>query len=647
MAGIIMIHEKVKSPEDLRKLNIGQLKILAQEIRQEIIQVVSEVGGHLASSLGTVELTIALHYIMNTPQDKLIWDVGHQAYAHKILTDRGERFHTLREMEGLSGFLKRHESEYDVFGAGHASTSLAAAFGIARARDLKKENFKVVAVIGDGSMTCGLAYEALNSASAFGTDFMVVLNDNEMSIARNVGAIPKMFSRFISDEWYNYSKVRLEGMVNRLRFGQHKIGEGIVKFSHRVEEFVKGLIVPGIFFEELGFRYVGPIDGHNLDVLLPTLKTILNSKGPRVLHVMTMKGKGYSFAEKNPEKYHSASPFFIETGEPKQKSGLTFTDAFGRAILEQAEKDERIVAITAAMPGGTGLSEFAQRFPQRFFDFGIAESAAVIAAAGMACGGLKPVVAIYSTFLQRAFDMIVHDVALQGLPVVFALDRGGIVGQDGPTHHGTFDLSYLRMIPNMTIMAPRSEEELRDALATALVHENGPVAFRYPRGGSGLKDINLERPVRIFKTGRGEWLRDGEKAVIIGAGTMTNHALEAAELLDQEGLHVAVADARFVKPLDEDMILQAVEKYDRIFTVEDNTVAGGFGSAVNEFLSSRGLEKTCIMLALPDIFIEHGTPTELYEKYGLSPARIADSVRAVLRAGHDRIPYPAASSSKI
>ena len=626
-----MILEKIKNPTDLRKLNLEQLRVLAKEIRQKIITVVSENGGHLASSLGTVELSIALHYILNTPKDKLIWDVGHQAYAHKILTGRAEKFETLRRAGGISGFLKRHESEYDTFGAGHASTSLAAALGIANARDLKKENFKVVAVIGDGSMTCGLVYEALNTAAIMGTGFMIVLNDNEMSIAQNVGAIPKMFNRFITDKWYNYSKRRIEEMVNRLQVGQLKIGKEIVKFSHRVEGVVKGLIVPGLFFEELGFRYVGPINGHDFNALLPALKTVAEFKGPRILHVVTKKGKGCVFAEKNPEKYHSAAPFIIETGAPKKSANLSFTQTFGNAIMEQAEKDDRIVAITAAMPGGTGLSEFAKKFPQRFFDFGIAESAAVVAAAGMACEGLKPVVAIYSTFMQRSFDMVIRDVALQNLPVVFALDRAGIVGEDGPTHHGNFDLSYMRMIPGIIIMAPRSEEDLRDALATALSYQKGPAAFRYPRGGSGLPNLNLTRPAVPFPIGKGVWLREGNDAAIIGAGVMTNHALEAAEILEREGFHLAVADARFIKPLDEELILDAAKRFRRIWTVEDNAITGGFGSAVNDFLASRKITNFCSVLALPDAFIEHGSPAYLYDKYGLSSEKIADSIRRALK----------------
>jgi 1-deoxy-D-xylulose-5-phosphate synthase len=625
------ILKNIKDPSDVRKLSIPDLEFLARETREKILEVVSNTGGHLASSLGTVELAISLHYILNTPKDKLIWDVGHQAYAHKLLTGRYGRFDTLRQTGGLSGFLKPQESEYDAFGAGHASTSLAAALGIARARDLAGQDFKVVSVIGDGAMTCGLVYEALNSAGILGTSFMIVLNDNEMSIARNVGAIPHMFNRIITGDWYNYAKERLEGLLQRFRAGNRKIGEELIKISHRIEESIKGLVVPGLFFEELGFRYVGPIDGHDFNELLPALKKTLNFRGPRILHVVTRKGKGYEFAEKDPEEFHSASPFYIETGMKKKPSGVSFTDTFGNVLMELAEKDERIVAITAAMPGGTGLSEFAKRFPRRFYDFGIGESAAVIVAAGMANQGLRPVVAIYSTFLQRAFDMIIHDVALQNLPVVFALDRGGLVGQDGPTHHGAFDLSYLRMIPNMVFMAPRSEEELRDMVATALAHESGPVAFRYPRGGSDLPQQNLTRPARIMSIPQGQWLLEGRHAAIIGVGTMVNHALGAAKILEQEGIHVGVADARFIKPLDEKLLLDAVEKYDVIFTIEDNVIAGGFGSGINEFLASRGIGKNCRLIGLPDQFVEHGKPEDLYDKYGLSPERIAERIRLILR----------------
>jgi len=625
------ILKNIKDPSDIRKLPIPELEILAREIREKIIEVVSNTGGHLASSLGTVELAISLHYILNTPRDKLIWDVGHQAYAHKLLTGRYGQFDTLRQTGGLSGFLKPQESQYDAFGAGHASTSLAAALGIARARDLAGQDFKVVSVIGDGSMTCGLVFEALNTSGILGTSFMIVLNDNEMSIARNVGAIPHMFNRIITGDWYNYAKERLEGVLHRFSAGHRKIGEELIKISHRIEEGIKGLIVPGLFFEELGFRYVGPIDGHNFNELMPALRKTMNFKGPRILHVITKKGKGYEFAEKDPEEFHSASPFYIETGMKKKPSGINFTDTFGKILVELAEKDERIVAITAAMPGGTGLLEFAKRFPSRFYDFGIGESAAVIVAAGMAIQGLRPVVAIYSTFLQRAFDMIIHDVALQNLLVVFALDRGGLVGQDGPTHHGSFDLSYLRMIPNMVLMAPRSEEELRDMAATALAYESGPVAFRYPRGGSDLPGQNLTRAARIISIPQAEWLLDGKHAAIIGVGTMVNHALAAAKILEQEGILVGVADARFIKPLDEKLLLEAAEKFDVIFTIEDNVIAGGFGSGVNEFLASRGIGKNCRLIGLPDKFVEHGKPEDLYDKYGLSPKRIADRIRESLR----------------
>ncbi|MBN1899932.1 1-deoxy-D-xylulose-5-phosphate synthase [Candidatus Sumerlaeota bacterium] len=621
---------QIKNPSDLKKLSIEQLMSLARDIRSEIIRVVSQTGGHLASSLGAVELTLALHYCLDTPHDKLIWDVGHQAYAHKLLTGRSERFETLRQKDGISGFLKPHESEYDVFGAGHASTSLAAGLGMARARDLTGEDFKVVSVIGDGSMTCGLVYEALNTAGLLKTNFMVVMNDNEMSIAKNVGAIPQMFNRVITGDWYNYAKERIEGLLAGFRAGPHKIGEGIIKFSHRVEEGVKGLIVPGLFFEELGFRYFGPIDGHDLGALIPALNKTLNFKGPRILHVMTKKGKGYFFAEKNPEKFHSAPPFHIKTGERKYPSGMSFTLAFGKALVELAEKDKRIIGITAAMSDGTGLSEFAKRFPERFYDFGIAESAAVVTAAGMAIQGLKPVVAIYSTFLQRAYDMVIHDVALQNLPVIFALDRGGIVGQDGPTHHGVFDISYLRIVPNMVVASPRSEEELRDMLFTALAYEKGPFALRYPRGGSGLPNLDLKRSFRPIPIPSGEWLRQGEKAALIGYGPMANNALLAAGILEKEDIEIGVANARFVKPLDEKLILEAVDRYDTIFSIEDNVVAGGFGSAVNEFLVNKGIQKNCQSLGFPDRFIEHGTPDELYEEYGISPEQIAKRIRLSL-----------------
>lgn len=622
------ILEKIKSPEDIRSLKMSQLRQLSEEIRKRIIDVVSKTGGHLASSLGTVEMAIGIHYVLNTPRDKVIWDVGHQAYTHKLLTGRNNQFDTLRQTGGLSGFLKPHESEYDVFAAGHASTSIAAALGIARARELQDEDFKVMAVIGDGSMTCGLVYEALDIAGTLGTDFMVVLNDNEMSIARNVGAVSHMFNRIIIDDWYNYTKNRMEDMLNRLKIGQHKIGEGLVKISHRIEESIKGLIIPGLFFEELGFRYFGPIDGHDLEALIPALRKTVSFKGPRILHVVTKKGKGYKPAEKNPETFHSAPAFHIETGERKKAKQVSFTSVFGKTILEMAEKDDRIVAITAAMPSGTGLSEFASRFPRRFYDFGIAESAAVVTAAGMASQGLRPIVAIYSTFLQRAYDMIIHDVALQNLPVIFALDRAGIVGGDGPTHHGTFDLSYLRMIPELIIMAPRNEEELRRAMATSLEYEKGPTAFRYPRGGTGIKNLNLNKDPKPLPLGKGEWLHEGKKAAVIGVGIMTNHALKAAEILKKQNIEIGVADAKFIKPLDTDLIRKALDQYERVYTLEDNVIAGGFGSGLNEWIIQAGLKKQVIPIGLPDKFIEHGAPKDLYEKYGLSAESIAERIKS-------------------
>jgi len=625
------ILDTYKGIDDLKKMDMDQLKKLARELRETIIRVVSDTGGHLASSLGAVELAIALHYLLDTPADRVIWDVGHQAYAHQMLTGRLDRFSTLRRTNGISGFLKRHESEYDAFGAGHAGTSLAAALGMARARDLQNRDNKVVAVIGDGSMTCGIVYEALNCAATLGTNFMVVLNDNEMSISKNVGAVAQMFNRIITDDWYNYTKDRVEGLFTRLRLGNRKIGENLVKFSHRVEEGIKGLIVPGLFFEELGFRYVGPIDGHDLSVLIPAMKKTIQFKGPRILHIVTKKGKGYSYAEKNPEKFHSAPPFIIETGERKKAKTSSFTQSFGKTMTELAEKDKRIVAITAAMPGGTGLVEFSRRFPDRFYDFGIAESAAVIAAAGMACDGLRPVVAIYSTFLQRAFDMVIHDVALQNLPVVFAMDRAGIVGADGPTHHGTFDISYMRMVPNMIIMAPRNEQELRDQLATALNHDSGPVAIRYPRGGSGIPDLDIDREPRILSIPEAEWLSRGKDATIFGIGNMSNHAARAAEILKKEGIHIGVADMRFIKPLDEAAILGALENNSPLFTVEDNVIMGGFGSSVNELLVSKGTNRHCSMIGLPDRFIEHGSPSDLYDRYGLTAGKIAERIRSEIR----------------
>lgn len=619
------ILETIDSPKDLKNLNPDEMAVLAEEMRETIIHTVARVGGHIGPSLGVVELTIALHYCLNTPRDKLIWDVGHQAYGHKLLTGRRDRFHTLRQGGGLRGFCSREESEYDAFGAGHASTSISAALGLATARDAAGDDYRVVAVIGDGSMTGGLAYEAMNNAGHAGRDLLVVLNDNEMSIGRNVGAMPRYLNRLITGKIYNEAHREIAELLNRIP----RYGPQMFSLARRLRESIKGLIVPGVLFEELGFRYFGPIDGHDLRRLISNLETLRDLPGPILLHVITKKGKGYLPSERDPVRWHGARPFCVDTGEPEDRLGPpTYTDVFGQTLCEIAGEHKEVVAVTAAMIPGTGLGEFARRFPERCFDVGIAESHAVTFAAGLAAEGLRPVVAIYSTFLQRAFDQIVHDVALQGLPVLFAIDRGGLVGQDGPTHHGVFDLGYLRMIPDLVIMAPKDEAELRDMMLTAAAYDRGPIALRYPRAvGVG---VDLSVPARHLEIGRGEVLREGREVVFVAVGRMVQEAMQAAERLAAEGTEVGVVNARFVKPLDEDLLRNLSRRYAHIVTVEDNVVAGGFGSAVVEKLCEWGVaDCACHIVGLPDRFIEHDSTAALYDRYGLSALRLVERVRSL------------------
>lgn len=616
--------EKLKLPEDLKNLGIDELKEAAKEIRHLIIQIISENGGHLASSLGAVELALALHSIYQSPTDKIIWDVGHQAYAHKILTGRYSSFSTIRKFGGISGFLKREENPNDVFGAGHASTSIAAALGFAYARDKRDEKYNVIAVIGDGSMTGGMAFEAMNSAGHLKTDITVILNDNEMSISGNVGGLSQMLNRLITDQYYNTAKEEFTKFIQK-----YKSAEKMMEISKRVQEAVKGLILPGVFFEELGFRYIGPINGHDLTALIETLKKIKTFKGPVLLHIVTKKGKGYPFAEKDPEGFHGTPKFVIQTGARTAKSSIkSYTDIFGETLCSLAEKDKKIVAITAAMTSGTGLSDFAKKFPERFLDVGIAEEAAVTIAAGMACGGMRPVVAIYSTFLQRTIDQIIHDVALQKLPVIFAIDRAGLVGEDGQTHHGTFDLSYLRMIPNMVLMSPKDETELQSMMATALLYQKGPVAIRYPRG-QGAGTPLQSYPFQKIEIGKAEMLNEGGDAIIFSIGHITNDALKAAEFLkENNNLSVSVANLRFAKPLDEEFILREVKKHKHIFSLETNSVIGGVGSGINELIALKIPEcgKLCIPIGIPDTFIEHGSLQELHSLCGLSVMQIAAKI---------------------
>jgi len=627
------ILEKVDSPEDLKGLEIEDLEELAAEIRETIIRTVARCGGHLGPSLGAVELTLALHYCFDTPRDKIVWDVSHQAYAHKLLTGRRDRFHTLRRYGGLSGFCSRFESEYDAFGAGHASTSISAALGIATARDLAGEDFKVAAVIGDGSLTGGLSYEAMNQAGLAGRDLLVILNDNEMSIERNVGAIARYLNRLITGKLYNEAQREVFDLLNKIP----SYGPRMVTLGKKLRDALKGLLVPGMFFEQLGFRYFGPIDGHDLRRLTEMLRKLGSLHGPILLHVITKKGKGYAPSERDPVRWHGATPFEVETGEPEDRPGPpTYTEIFGQTLCDIAEEHEEIVAVTAAMIPGTGLREFARRFPERCFDVGIAEEHAVTFAAGLAAEGRRPVVAIYSTFLQRAFDQIIHDVALQRLPVIFAIDRGGLVGEDGPTHHGAFDLSYLRIIPNMVVMAPKDEAELRDMMLTAVAYDGGPIALRYPRSAGVGADLSV--PPRYLEIGKGEVLREGKDLVFLAVGRMVGEALRAAEILAAAGIEAGVVNARFVKPLDEDLLVALARRYPRIVTVEDNVAAGGFGSAVLEALHAHNLATVqCHCFGLPDRFVEHGEQAILLEKCGLSARRIAERVEALLAAGVKRL----------
>ena len=621
------ILEKINSPEDLKKLPGKELVQLAEELRQEIIATCATNGGHLAPSLGVVELTIALHRVFSSPQDKIVWDVGHQAYAHKLLTGRRERFRTLRTLGGISGFPKRAESVHDAFDVGHSSTSISAALGLAVGRDLRQGRDKVVAVIGDGSMTGGIAFEGLNHAGHLNKDLVVILNDNEMSIAENVGALSNFLSRTITSEFVHKIKKDLEAFLE----GLDGLGQGVLQVAKRAEESLKGLFTPGMLFEAFGFEYIGPIDGHDVELLQETLERVKRFDDAVLIHVLTRKGKGYRPAEENPSLFHGVGPFEIATGKViKGKGGAaSYTGIFGETMMQIAAEDDKVCALTAAMPDGTGLTPFAREFPSRFFDVGIAEQHGVTFAAGLAAEGYKPVFAVYSSFLQRAYDQVFHDVCLQNLPVVFAIDRAGVVGSDGPTHHGVFDLSYLRSLPNMTIMAPKDENELQHMLQTA-IDMGAPVAVRYPRGnGFG---VPLDQSFHHLPSGKGEVLRDGKSGTILAIGTMVVPALEAAALLAGEGIDMTVVNARFVKPLDRELIISLAGRHVPLFTVEENALQGGFGTAVLELLADEGYaDLTVTRLGFPDRFIEQGEQPELRALYGLNAEGIAARVRDKIR----------------
>ncbi|BAL95010.1 1-deoxy-D-xylulose-5-phosphate synthase [Rubrivivax gelatinosus] len=609
--------DSIQTPADLRRMSRSDLPGLAREVREFVLNTVSQTGGHLGSNLGTVELTVALHYVFNTPHDRIVWDVGHQTYPHKVLTGRRERMHTLRQLGGIAGFPRRDESEYDTFATGHSSTSISAALGMALAAKQKGEDRKAIAVIGDGSMTAGMAFEALNNAgvphAGVNADILVVLNDNDMSISPPVGALNKHLARLMSGNFYAAAREGAKAVL--------KAAPPLFELARRFEEHAKGMVVPGTIFEEFGFNYVGPIDGHDLDALIPTLENLRNKKGPQFLHVVTKKGYGYKMAEADPVKYHAASGRFNPAeGFPKSSGGKpTFTQVFGQWLCDMAEADERLVGITPAMREGSGMVEFHKRFPRRYHDVGIAEQHAVTFAAGLACEGLKPVVAIYSTFLQRAYDQLVHDVALQNLPVVFALDRGGIVGADGPTHAGVYDIAFIRCIPNCALLAPSDENECRQALTTAYRRDQ-PVAVRYPRGsGCGAE---IETGLSEWEWGKGVVRREGQRIAILAFGTLLHPALAAAEKLG-----ATVVDMRFVKPMDEALVLEMARRHEALVTVEEGCVMGGAGSAVLECLAAAGATTPVLQLGIPDRFVEHGDPAKLLSMLGLDAAGIEASIR--------------------
>lgn len=620
--GMKPILARLTATEQLAGLSRPELLQLCVELREEIISTVARSGGHLGASLGVVELTVALHTVFESPRDKILWDVGHQAYGHKLLTGRREAFKSLRRKGGLSGFPKRDESEHDAFGVGHASTAISAALGFAVARDAIGGDHSVIAVVGDGALTGGLAYEGLNNAGQLQTDVIVILNDNKMSISRNVGAIAKYLTRITSGRHYT----RLEADIWDL-LGKIPYGSKAQVLASRIKESLKHLIVPTILFEELGFKYYGPIDGHDLGTLIQTLRSVRKIKGPVLVHTITRKGKGYKFAEQDSQRYHGVGKFDKAEGIKVVPSPVaSYTDVFGECLVELAREDQRILAITAAMPEGTGLDRFRKQFPERFFDVGIAEQHAVTFAAGLASAGLRPVVAIYSTFLQRAFDQVIHDVALQRLPVVFAVDRGGVVGEDGPTHHGVFDLSYLRIVPNLALMAPKDENELRAMLVTALQRTDGPTALRYPRG-TGL-GVSLDSPPQPLAMGRAEILAEGEHVCLLAAGATVQPALEAAELLTREGFASTVVNMRFIKPLDTELLSQIWPRHRLVLTLEENTILGGLGAAVLEWMSSAGLntETRVVNIGIPDRFQEHATRQDLLAAVGLQGEAVAERV---------------------
>jgi 1-deoxy-D-xylulose-5-phosphate synthase len=623
--------DSINFPEDLRKLEVKELRTVCSEVREYLVDCVSKTGGHFGAGLGAVEIAVALHYVFNTPEDKLVWDVGHQAYPHKILTGRKDRMHTIRKLGGLSGFLKRAESPYDAFGAGHASTAISAALGIATARDFAKKDFKVVAIVGDGSMTGGMAYEAMNNAGVLKKDVIVILNDNQMnslsSIEPRVWSFHNYFTEMLTHPAYNKFKANVWDLTGKL----DSFGDRLRTAAQQMEKGIKAVVTPGMLFEALSFRYFGPINGHNVVKLVEIFRHVKDLKGPILIHAITEKGKGYAPAEREATRLHGVTPFDKITGISPKKDDQqpAYTDIFGEALVEICKKNQKVVGITAAMSDGTGLIHLHEQMPERFFDVGIAEEHAVTFAAGMATEGYVPVVAIYSTFLQRAFDQIVHDCAIQNLHVVFVLDRGGLVGADGPTHHGVLDLSYLRCIPGMVVMAPKDEQELRDMLYTAIEYKQGPIALRYPRGNA--LGLPLRNGFRKLDIGKAETLHKGKDVALLAIGNMVSNTMKAAQLLYEEGIEAEVVNMRFVKPLDEELLKSLAQRINTFITVEDNVIYGGFGAGVLEALSRLDISHVSVKVhGLPDKFIEHGSPVELYRMVKLDGAGIAEVAKEYL-----------------
>ncbi len=619
---------KINSPADIKNFEVGQLKTLCNEIREYLIDVVSEIGGHFGGGLGTVELTVALHKVFNTPADLIVWDTGHQAYPHKILTGRRDQMTTIRQFGGISGFLKRNESEYDAFGAGHASTSISAALGMAEAKSLTNSEKKVIAIIGDGALTGGMAYEAMNNAGVRKSDLIVIFNDNNMSIDQNVWQFSNYFTEMISHPDYNKFKSKVWDLTGKMDHW----GDRIRRITSRIEGGIKAVITPGMLFEALGFRYFGPVNGHNIVQLIKLFEHVKGLKGPILIHTLTHKGKGYKPAEEHKQHLHAATPFDKVTGEFFKKAGtpVSYTKIFGEALAQIVQSKPQVVGITAAMPDGTGLDILQSKFPKNYFDVGIAEEHAVTFAAGLATQGIIPVCAIYSTFLQRAFDQIVHDVALQKLHVVFVLDRAGLVGADGPTHHGTFDLTYLRLIPNMVIMAPKDEAELRNMLFTAVEYKDGPIALRYPRGNA--LGVKINEQFTKIEIGKSEKLKDGEDVALIAVGSMVDYALKAGTNLQSVGINAEIINLRFIKPLDSEMLDDIAKRFNKIITIEENTIVGGMGSSILEYYNEKNYKNEVLRIGIPDIFIEHGTQKELHASLKIDPEGITEKINDFMKS---------------